>query len=138
MSDNGLRLTIRRWMSLVLLAAIALAVGVKISNRRKHADYARARRVYEAAMRHFGEGKIDLMGGVLASEQLMNAELSRSHAKENEIAATSAHLGRARALIDRERQDGLVPHHDTEADIAEVELRLSRSKERLNWLRSNK
>jgi hypothetical protein len=86
----------------------------------------------------FGEGKIDLIEGVSASEQLMRAELTLSHTRENEIALTSAHLSRVRALINMERHDGFVPHHDTEGYIAEAEFRISKCRERLARLRSSK
>ena len=83
------RLTTRRLMLLVLTAAIALGLGVEISNRRRRTGLCRARDAYQTAMKYYDFGKITLMDGILVSERIMNAELSLWHTKEDEIAAIS-------------------------------------------------
>jgi hypothetical protein len=128
------RLTTRRLMLLVLLAAIALGLSVEIANRRRRAEYARARGAYQAAMGYFDFGKITLMNGILASERIMNSELSLWHTKEDEIAAISAHLSRAHDMI--EKMEPLALDSTAEEDIAEAELRLASCKERLSHLTS--
>ena len=132
------RMRIRRWMLLVLVVSIALALVVESSNRRRGAECARARDAYGSMLMDFDVGKIELMEGVVASERIMNAELSLWYTKEEEIAAISAHLGRAHDLIEREGKDRLALHLDKEEYIAEAELTLVEYKERLRRLRQNK
>jgi len=131
------RFTIRRWMLLVFLAALALSLGIELATMRRRATArARARQGYQTAMKYLDFGRITLAQAVLASERLMNAELTLCRTNEDEIAVISAHLRRARDLIEAETRLHPGFHHDDEACIAEAEAALSNCNQRLSRLRS--
>ena len=126
------RMTTRRWMVVVVIAAVTLYVGIEGRRiGRLRSRRAAALRQYQAAMRWFEEGKVNLDRGVTASQNLMDAQLALSANNQGRIAALSAHLKRAQLMIESLKDEPPALHVDYDVDIRKAEFALEQWREAL-------
>jgi hypothetical protein len=85
-------------------------------------------------MQWFDEGKLNLVKSVLASQRLLEAELSLSSKRNDQVTAISAHLDRAHYLIDVDRKEPRWCRDNRDIWIAEAEATLDEWRARLKTM----
>jgi hypothetical protein len=118
-----LRMTTRRWMILVALVAALAASWVQAQRQIRYASVWRA---YRASMEWYQEGRLPPGTLILRSQHVMQAELSFSFGKKQQIRAVAAHLSRASEVIQAEINDLPRLHARPDCDAFEIDEALQK------------